>query len=97
MLEGIEDGELWLWFGLTGSLNDLNVLKRSVTMRAILGGNFPRRMTYTINGTTRSLLYFLPKGIYPKHELFVNRWAGEGITNRRQSQGRRRKLERMWM
>lgn len=57
--------KLWLkfvFYGLPGSLNVLNVLNKSVTMVTILGSNFLPRMTCKTNGTTRSLLYFLGTG-----------------------------------
>lgn len=57
MLEGIADGELWLWlvlYELFGSLNDINVMEKSVTMGKILSGDFPPRIAYKINGRSRT-------------------------------------------
>lgn len=44
VLEAICDGELWIWhahFGCPGSLNDINVLDTSKTLRKIIAGVFP--------------------------------------------------------
>lgn len=46
VLEGIADGELWLWYvfyGLPGSLNDINFLNRSATMGKSPPWRFPSK------------------------------------------------------
>lgn len=74
VLEAIADGELWIWhahFGSPGSLNDINVLDTSDTLKKIYSGEFPPSIMYTINGKTRCNLYYLADGIYPNWALFV--------------------------
>lgn len=81
ILEGIADGDLWLWYvfyGLPGSLNDLNVLDKSTTMGSILTGDFPPHMSYSVNGNSRSLLYLLADGIYPNFPIFVKSISNGG-------------------
>lgn len=95
ILEGIADGNLWLWYvfyGLPGSLNDLNVLDKSTTMGSILKGEFPPRMNYRVNGSTRSLLYLLTDGIYPNYPIFVGQFKkGEVLLDHAGSSSKRRR------
>jgi Plant transposon protein len=65
--------DLWIWhlfFGLPGSLNDINVVERSTLMHDILNGTSPT-IDYTINGNAYQLPYWLVDGIYPKWSPFV--------------------------
>ena len=85
VLEGIADGECWLWFtffGLPGSLNDINVLDKSPTMGNILSGSFPPRIDYVVNGVPRNLLYFLADGIYPDYAVFVKTISNGGNSSK---------------
>lgn len=68
------DWELWMWhmfFESPGSLNDINFMDNSPTMRDTLSGIFPPRFLHELNGVTRTLLYCLADGIYPNWALFV--------------------------
>lgn len=61
VLEGIANGELWIWFvfyGIPGSLNDLNILHKSTKKGKILGGDFPLRMEYNIIGAVHLFTIF---------------------------------------
>lgn len=55
----------------SGSLNDLNILDKSATVRSILDGSSPPRMEYNNNGNNCSLLYLLADSIYPSYPIFV--------------------------
>lgn len=81
VLEGITDGERWLLFtfyGLPGTLNGLNVLERSTTMRSTLEGALPPRMKYKINGREGNLMYLLANAFYPKYAIFLQTITGGG-------------------
>jgi Plant transposon protein len=73
-MEAIADVVGWIWHicvGHTGSMNDLNVMNSSLTMQRILSGEFPPRISFTINGRTRYLPYWLGDGIHPAFAIFV--------------------------
>jgi hypothetical protein len=74
VLEGIADGELWIWhafFGNPGSLNDLNIQNISSTMASILQGKHPPRFTFTVAEKLYSTPYYLADGIYPSWAMFI--------------------------
>ena len=60
-----------MFFGLPGSLNDLNVLDLSPLLPAILSDEFPPKVMYEVNGKKGDLLYILADGIYPSWALFA--------------------------
>jgi len=70
------DEDLWishLLVGCPGSQNDLNVMHASPLYLSVMGGEWPpRTFSYTANGTTRTLLYYLVDGIYPPFAFFVS-------------------------
>ena len=73
ILEAIASYDLWLWhayFGLPGSLNDINVLDRSNLFSEWAEGRAPE-VEYTINGHTYNMGYYLADGIYPPYATFV--------------------------
>ena len=79
ILEAICDPDTYIWyscFGELGSLNDLNILKKSTIVGSILNGMMelclPQELHYSINGTVRDCLYFLVDGIYPKWPIFIS-------------------------
>lgn len=85
LLEGITDGELWLWFvfyRLPGSMNYLNILDKLTTKGSILDGNFPPCTNYSMNEKDPDLLYILADGIYPSYAIFV-KTISHGGNNRR--------------
>ena len=79
ILEAICDPDTYIWysfFGEPGSLNDLNILKKSTIVGSILNGTMelclPQELHYSINGTVHDYLYFLVNGIYPKWPIFIS-------------------------
>nr|XP_017228190.1 PREDICTED: putative nuclease HARBI1 [Daucus carota subsp. sativus] len=73
ILEAIASHDLWIWhayFGLPGSLNDINVLDRSNLFSEWAEGRAPK-VKYTINGHTYDMGYYLADGIYPPYPTFV--------------------------
>ena len=75
MMEAICDPELYMWyfhFGEPGSLNDTNILDRSIIVEAILAQIMNTQVEpYAINGTVRDWMYFLADGMYPPWSIFV--------------------------
>ena len=62
VLEAIADGELWIWyahFGSPGSMNDINVMDTSATIRKIYAREFPPKQSFCLNGNIKSQLYYL--------------------------------------
>lgn len=79
VLEAVADGELYIWgcnFGHPGSMNDLNILDCSTIVEDILKGELLPDFSYTVNGVTRTLGYWLVDGIYPKWAIFVDTIQG---------------------
>ena len=79
ILEAICDPDTYIWysfFGEPGSLNDLNILKKSTIVGSILNGTMdlriPQELHYCINGMFHDYLYFLVNGIYPKWPIFIS-------------------------
>ncbi|CAM8926970.1 unnamed protein product [Rhodiola kirilowii] len=73
ILEAVASYDLWIWhafFGLPGSLNDINVLDRSNLFEELTEGRGPA-VTYTINGHEYNMGYYLADGIYPSWPTFV--------------------------
>jgi Plant transposon protein len=75
ILEAIADNNCYIWyifFGEPGSLNDLNVLKKSSIVGDILNQTFDTKIDpYTVDGIQRDWLYFLVDGIYPPWSIFI--------------------------
>ncbi|XP_052177493.1 uncharacterized protein LOC127791548 [Diospyros lotus] len=73
ILEAIASYDLWIWhafFGLPGSLNDINVLDTSHVFLELAEGCGPE-VKYTINGHEYTMGYYLADGIYPSWSTFV--------------------------
>eukprot|EP00171_Calliarthron_tuberculosum_P005756 IDg5756t1 len=97
VLEAICDAELWIWhafFGSSGSLNDINVLNHSLTIAKVLVDTLPPSFQYNINGTARTLPYYIADGIYPNWVLFLKTIQETTNKRRTRSQVPRRRLER---
>jgi len=65
--------DLWIWhafFGIPGSLNDINVLDRSSIFAALVEGR-TAPVNYTINGHEYTMRYYLADEIYPNWSTFV--------------------------
>jgi len=76
VMETVCDEDQWIWHlfvGCPGSQNDLNVMHASPLYLSVTGGEWaPRTFSYTANGTTCTLLYYLVDGIYPPFAFFVS-------------------------
>ncbi|XP_035842621.1 putative nuclease HARBI1 isoform X2 [Helianthus annuus] len=73
ILEAVASYDLWIWhafFGMPGSLNDINVLERSSIFTELEQGCAPP-VNYTVNGHDYTMGYYLADGIYPKCQTFV--------------------------
>jgi hypothetical protein len=73
ILEAVASQDLWIWhayFGLPGSLNDINVLQRSPVFSKLAEGQTPA-VNYSINGHQYTMGYYLADGIYPRWATFV--------------------------
>ncbi|KAI4974110.1 hypothetical protein ZWY2020_046845 [Hordeum vulgare] len=73
ILEAVASQELWIWhayFGLPGSLNDINVLQRSPVFTKLVEGQTPP-VNYSINGRQYTMGYYLADYIYPRWATFV--------------------------
>ena len=65
--------DLCIWhafFGLPGSLNDINVLDRSHVFTLLANGHAPP-VNYIIKGHEYRMRYYLVAGIYPNWSTFV--------------------------
>jgi len=73
ILEAMASQDLWIWhafFGMPGSLNDINVLDRSPIFAALAEGR-TAPVNYTINGYKYIMGYYLADEIYPNWSTFV--------------------------
>jgi hypothetical protein len=73
ILEAVTSRDLWIWhcyFGLPGSLNDINVLQRSHIFSNLVSDQAPA-CNYTVNGHEYNMGYYLANGIYPEWATFV--------------------------
>ena len=73
ILEAVASYDLWIWhafFGLPGSLNDINVLDRSPVFQELYDDRVPK-CEYVVNGHQYNIGYYLSDGIYPKWATFV--------------------------
>jgi hypothetical protein len=73
ILEAVASQDLWIWhafFGLFGSLNDINVLNRFPLFQSLTLGTAPH-VEYMVNGNKYTMGYYLADGIYPYWVTFV--------------------------
>ncbi|XP_020266390.1 uncharacterized protein LOC109841871 [Asparagus officinalis] len=73
ILEVVASYDLWIWhafFGLPGSLNDINVLERSYVFSGLDEGSVPH-ISYKVNGRPYDMGYYLADGIYPSWATLV--------------------------
>ena len=73
VLEAVASQDLWIWnafFGLPGTLNDINVLDRSPVFDDILQGRAPK-VNFKVNNHTYHMAYYLTDGIYPHWATFI--------------------------
>src|SRR5207244_13357024 len=60
------------FFGLPGSLNDINVLHKSPLLDNLASGNAPP-VQFTVNGHLYDMGYYLADGIYPDWATLIKR------------------------
>jgi hypothetical protein len=73
ILEAVASQDLWIWhayFGIPGSCNDINVLQKSHVFSAFVKGK-GAHVSFTVNGHTYDMGYYLADGIYPTWSAFV--------------------------
>jgi hypothetical protein len=73
ILKVVASQDLWIWhafFGMPGSLNDINVLDRSPIFVALAEGRTVH-INYTINRREYTMRYYLADRIYPNLLTFV--------------------------
>ncbi|XP_021972042.1 uncharacterized protein LOC110867222 [Helianthus annuus] len=73
ILEAVASQDLWIWhsfFGLPGSLNDLNVLYQSTIFSDVVNGIGPDTR-FTVSGIEYRRGYYLADGIYPSWATIV--------------------------
>ena len=67
VLEAVASEDLWIWhcfFGMPGTLNDINMLQRSHFFARLASGDAPA-CNYIKNGHEYTKGYYLAHGIYP--------------------------------
>ena len=104
VMETVCDEDLWIWHlfvGCPGSHNDLNVMHVSPLYLSVTNGEWPpRTFSYTANGTTRTLLYYLVDGIYPRFAFFVSPFPNPTteveVTFNRLQEALRKDVERLY-
>lgn len=77
ILEAVASYDLWIWhafFGLPGSLNDINVLGRSNLFSGIYNQTSPE-VSFTVNKNQYNMGYYLTDGIYPSYATFVKSFS----------------------
>ena len=73
VLEAVASQDLWIWhafFGLPGTLNDINVLNRSPLFARIVKGDAPT-CNYKVMNNEYTMGYYLTDGIYPDYATLV--------------------------
>ncbi|XP_062715219.1 uncharacterized protein LOC134291473 [Aedes albopictus] len=73
VLEAVASYDLWIWhafFGMPGSMNDINVLERSPLFNDLYCGRSPE-VEFEINGNIHHAGYYLADGIYPPLSTLV--------------------------
>jgi len=98
------DENLWIWHifvGCSGSHIDLNVMHVSPLYVPVTNGDWPpRKFSFPASGTTRTLLYYLVDGIYPRISFcvfpFPNPTTEVEVTFNRLQEALRRHVERLY-
>jgi hypothetical protein len=77
ILEAVASYDMWIWhafFGMPGSLNDINVLDRSHLFKDLANGEGPV-VNFSVNGNQYNMGYYLTDGIYPAYASFVKSFS----------------------
>nr|XP_025880464.1 uncharacterized protein LOC112938633 [Oryza sativa Japonica Group] len=100
ILEAVASKDLWIWhsfFGLPGSLNDINVLQRSPLFQRLTSGTAPE-LEFMVNGNKYTMGYYLADGIYLSWATFVktisNSQGNKRIHYAKVQEGVRKDVER---
>jgi hypothetical protein len=73
VLEAVALYDLWIWhtfFGLPGTLNDINILDRSPIFQQLQEGEGVS-VSYEVNNNQYNLGYYLTDGIYPPYATLI--------------------------
>nr|XP_051230476.1 uncharacterized protein LOC127348507 [Lolium perenne] len=73
VLEAVASQDLWIWhafFGLPGTLNDINILNRSPLFARLVKGEAPP-CNYKVMNNEYTMGYYLTDGIYPNYATLV--------------------------
>jgi hypothetical protein len=73
VLEAVASYDLWIWhafFGLPGTLNDINILDQSPIFQQLQEGEGVT-VSYKVNGSQYNTGYYLTDGIYPPYSTLV--------------------------
>jgi hypothetical protein len=73
ILKIVASHDCWIWyvfFGVTGSNNDINVLNQSLLFVDVIRGRTPK-VPFTVNGRVHHMGYYLIDGIYPSWPVFM--------------------------
>ncbi|XP_056848838.1 uncharacterized protein LOC130498981 [Raphanus sativus] len=73
VLEAVASYDLWIWhtfFRVPGTMNDLNILDRSLVFDDIIDGIAPE-INFHVNGREYHLAYYLTDGIYLKWATLI--------------------------
>jgi hypothetical protein len=73
VLEAVASQDLWIWhafFGLPGTLNDINILNRSPLFARLVKGDAPP-CNYKVMNNEYTMGYYLTDGIYPNYATLV--------------------------
>jgi len=90
-----------LFLGAFESLNDINVLNQSPLYVGVTAGRWPPQgVTFSVNGITRTLRYYLVDGIYPRYAFLVSPhpmpMTEEAKTFNRLQEAIRKEVERLF-
>lgn len=106
VIEAVCDEDLWIWHwfvGAPGSYNELKVLEDSPLFDAIQAGTWPpEHQSYTLNGRTRTMPYYLADGIYQQYALLATPFPAalgrtrEQLVYNRVQEGLRKDVERLF-
>lgn len=100
ILEAVASQDTWIWhsfFGMPGTLNDINVLNCSPFLVKVISGDF-KVPPYILNNSARSTGYFLADGIYPSLSCLVKTIANPTSQSQtyfaQRQEGERKDVER---
>jgi hypothetical protein len=87
VLEAVASQDLWIWhayFGLPGTLNDINVLQRSPLFARLASGDSPT-CNYKVTNNEYTMGYYLTDSIYPEWTTLlkpINEKKGKPLSNK---------------